>query len=71
MSTHDVEERAFSEQPSDRKIKADKKKRLQDDKSRSGTRVNIGTAFQRWRELKEWKACNQTLRLLWFFSIGK
>uniref|UniRef100_A0A673HCL4 Uncharacterized protein n=1 Tax=Sinocyclocheilus rhinocerous TaxID=307959 RepID=A0A673HCL4_9TELE len=33
------------------------------------TRVNIGSAFQRWRELKEWKACDRTPRLLCFFSI--
>ncbi len=50
VSTHDVEERAFSEQPSDRKIEmAENKrgKRLRNDKARSRTRVNIGSAFQR------------------------
>uniref|UniRef100_A0A673HEI9 Uncharacterized protein n=1 Tax=Sinocyclocheilus rhinocerous TaxID=307959 RepID=A0A673HEI9_9TELE len=46
-------------EPSDRKIEM----------ARSRTRVNIGSAFQRWRELKEWKACDRTPRLLCFFSI--
>ncbi len=61
MSIHDIEERALSEQPRDKKIDmVDKKKkkrgkRLRNDKARSRTRVNIGSAFQRWRELKEQK----------------
>ncbi len=74
VSTHDMEERAFSEQPSDRKIemavKNKRGKRLRNDKARSRTRVNIGSAFQRWRELKERKACDWTQRMLWFFSNG-
>ncbi len=41
------------------------------DKTRSRICVNIGLTFQRWRELKEWKACDRTPRLLWFFSIGE
>ncbi len=48
MSAHDVEERAFSEQPSNRKIEMVNKnkrgKRLQNDKARSRTRVNIRSA---------------------------
>ncbi len=54
--------------------RADKKQEeenVRNDKARSRTRVNIGSAFQRWRELKQQKACNQTPRLLWFFSIGE
>ncbi len=48
------------------------------DKARSKTRVNIGSAFQRWRELKECQdvtldasgtACDRTPRSLCFFSI--
>ncbi len=48
------------------------------DKARSKTRVNIGSPFQRWRELKECQdvtpdasgaACDRTPRLLCFFSI--
>ncbi len=38
-------------------------------RQRSRTCVNIGLAFQHWRELKERKACDQTPRLLCFFSI--
>ncbi len=66
MSTHDVADRAFSQQSSRAtKIEmAEKKntrgKRLHNDKARSKTHVNIGSAFQRWRELKEWKACDRT-----------
>ncbi len=75
VSIHDVGERAFNEQPSDRKIEmADKNKRgkrLRDDKARSRTRVNIVSAFQRRRELKERKACDRTSRVLCFFSIGE
>ncbi len=60
MSIHDIEERALSEQPRDKKIdmvakKNKRGKRLRNDKARSRTRVNIGSAFQRWRELKEQK----------------
>uniref|UniRef100_A0A673GHT8 Uncharacterized protein n=1 Tax=Sinocyclocheilus rhinocerous TaxID=307959 RepID=A0A673GHT8_9TELE len=35
------------------RIKNKRGKRLRNDKARSRTRVNIGSAFQRWRELKE------------------
>jgi len=60
VSTHDMTERTLSEQPpSDSKIEtAEKNKRgqrLRNHKARSRTRVNIGSAFQRWRELKEQK----------------
>jgi len=75
VSTRDMKERAFSEQPSNRKIEmADKNntgKRLRKDKARSRTRVNIESAFRRWRELKERKACDRTPVLLCFFSIGQ
>uniref|UniRef100_A0A671RUI6 Uncharacterized protein n=1 Tax=Sinocyclocheilus anshuiensis TaxID=1608454 RepID=A0A671RUI6_9TELE len=37
------------------RIKNKRGKRLRNDKARSRTRVNIGSAFQRWRELKERK----------------
>ncbi len=47
------------------------KKDEENDKARGRTRVNIGSAFQRWRELKERKACDRTPRLLCFFSIGE
>ncbi len=47
MSSHDMDERAFSEKPSHRTIEmADKKnrgKRLRNNKARSRTRVNIGS----------------------------
>ncbi len=67
-------ERAFNAQPSDRKrwrIKNKRGKRLRDDKARSRTRVNIASAFQHRRELKERKACDRTPRVLCFFSIGE
>uniref|UniRef100_A0A672MYI9 Uncharacterized protein n=1 Tax=Sinocyclocheilus grahami TaxID=75366 RepID=A0A672MYI9_SINGR len=65
MSTHDGDERESAQctgrtlaEPSDRKIemvdKNKRRKRLQN-KRRSRTRVNIGSAFQRWRELQEWE----------------
>ncbi len=41
-----------------------KKEGLHNDKA-SGSRVNIGSAFQCW------KACDRTLRLLCFFLIGE
>ncbi len=75
VSTHDVEERAFSEQPSQTTERdADKNKsgkHLRNDKARSRTCVNIESAFQRWKELKELKACDRTPKLLCFFSIGE
>ncbi len=51
VSTHDMKERAFSEQPSERKIEmADKKqKRKTSDKARSRICVNIESAFQCWK----------------------
>ncbi len=73
VSIRDVGERAFNEQPSDRKrwrIKNKRGKRLRDDKARSRTRVNIASAFQRRRELKERKACDRMSRVC-FFSIGE
>ncbi len=73
MSTHDMKERAFSEPPSQAtKIEmADKKQKRKTSAARIRTRVNIGSAFQRWRELKERKACDRTARLLCLFLIGK
>ena len=59
-------------QPKKRKTEAEKaatKKAL--DKARGQTRVNIGTAFQRWRQLKEARASKVMPRSLIFCLKGR
>ncbi len=40
------------------------------DQTRGRARVNIGAAFQRWREVRSGKGLNRTLRLCCLFLIG-